>query len=60
MTCACNKCGRSMDEGQFYTYKDGSKTELCKKAAGASSITAGDKPPPYNVSTSYAFRKKMV
>lgn len=29
--CTCQKCGKSMDEGQFYTYKDGSKTELCKK-----------------------------
>lgn len=27
----CNKCGKSMDEGQFYTYKDGQKTEMCKK-----------------------------
>lgn len=27
----CGKCGKSMDENQFYTYKDGSKTELCKK-----------------------------
>ena len=27
----CEKCGKSMDEGQFYTYKDGRKTELCKK-----------------------------
>lgn len=27
----CQKCGKSMDEGQFYTYKDGNKTELCKK-----------------------------
>ena len=31
MMCSCQKCGKSMDEGQFYTYKDGSKTELCKK-----------------------------
>ena len=30
-TCNCQKCGRTMDEGQFYTYKNGSKTELCKK-----------------------------
>lgn len=29
--CTCNKCGKSMDEGQFYTYKDGQKTEMCKK-----------------------------
>ena len=27
----CQKCGKTMDEGQFYTYRDGSKTELCKK-----------------------------
>ena len=31
MTYSCQKCGKSMDEGQFYTYKDGRKTELCKK-----------------------------
>ena len=31
MNCSCDKCGKSMDEGQFYTYKDGRKTELCKK-----------------------------
>ena len=30
-TIKCEKCGKSMDEGQFYTYKDGRKTELCKK-----------------------------
>lgn len=29
--CTCAKCGKSMDEGQFYTYKDGQKTEMCKK-----------------------------
>ena len=27
----CEKCGRTLDEGNFYTYKDGTKTELCKK-----------------------------
>ena len=27
----CEKCHHTMDEGQFYTYKDGRKTELCKK-----------------------------
>ena len=27
----CQKCAKSMDEEQFYTYKNGSKTELCKK-----------------------------
>lgn len=30
-TCQCQKCAKTMDEGQFYTYKDGRKTELCKK-----------------------------
>lgn len=30
-TCFCDKCQKTMDEGQFYTYKDGQKTELCKK-----------------------------
>ena len=30
-TCFCDKCQKTMDEGQFYTYKDGNKTELCKK-----------------------------
>ena len=28
--CYCQKCGRTMVEGNFYTYKDGKKTELCK------------------------------
>ena len=27
----CERCKKNMDEGQFYTYKDGRKTELCKK-----------------------------
>lgn len=27
----CEKCKKTMDEDNFYTYKDGSKTELCKK-----------------------------
>ena len=27
----CNKCNKSMDENNFYTYKDGNKTDLCKK-----------------------------
>lgn len=31
MNYTCQKCGKSMDEGQFYTYNDGRKTELCKK-----------------------------
>lgn len=30
-TCTCQKCGKTMDEKQFYTYKNGKKTELCKK-----------------------------
>lgn len=31
ITCTCQKCGKTMNEKQFYTYKDGRKTELCKK-----------------------------
>ena len=31
MNYKCQKCGKVMDEGQFYTYKNGTKTELCKK-----------------------------
>ena len=27
----CTKCGKTMDENSFFTYKDGTKTELCKK-----------------------------
>lgn len=27
----CEKCGKSMEETNFYTYKDGRKTEMCKK-----------------------------
>lgn len=27
----CEKCRKTMDEDNFYTYKDGTKTELCKK-----------------------------
>lgn len=27
----CEKCNKSLDESMFYTYKDGTKTELCKK-----------------------------
>ena len=26
----CMKCGKTMKEDNFYTYKDGTKTELCK------------------------------
>lgn len=29
--CTCQKCGKTMDSKQFYTYKNGKKTELCKK-----------------------------
>ena len=27
----CQKCGKTMDDDNFYSYKDGRKTELCKK-----------------------------
>lgn len=27
----CEKCGKTMDEKQFFTYKNGSKTEMCKQ-----------------------------
>lgn len=31
-TKTCVKCGKTMDEAtQFYTYKDGTKTDMCKK-----------------------------
>jgi hypothetical protein len=30
-TFFCSKCGKTMDENNFYTYKDGRKTEMCKK-----------------------------
>lgn len=30
MTYTCEKCGKTMDETKFYTYRDGRKTELCK------------------------------
>ena len=26
----CSNCGRVLDQGQFYTYKSGEKTEMCK------------------------------
>ena len=29
--CYCSKCNHTMDEANFYTHKDGSKTDLCKK-----------------------------
>lgn len=31
MKIACQKCGRALDENSYYTYQDGTKTELCKK-----------------------------
>lgn len=31
MNYHCEKCNKDMDEKQFYTYKDGRKTEFCKK-----------------------------
>ena len=31
MKIFCEKCNREMEDTQFYTYKDGRKTELCKK-----------------------------
>ena len=31
MNYFCDKCNKSMDEKQFYTYKDGRKTEMCKQ-----------------------------
>lgn len=27
----CSKCNKTMDENNFYTYRDGRKTEICKK-----------------------------
>ena len=30
-TSYCQKCHKTMADTQFYTYKDGSKTEMCKK-----------------------------
>lgn len=31
----CNRCNKTMDENNFYTYKTGEKTELCKKCLTA-------------------------
>ena len=31
MNYTCGKCNKSMDEKNFYQYKDGTKTEFCKK-----------------------------
>ena len=28
--CKCTRCGKKMSEENFFTYKDGSKTEICK------------------------------
>ena len=28
--CVCGRCGKRMGEINFYTYKDGSKCEICK------------------------------
>lgn len=30
-SATCNKCGKTMEDTNFYTYKSGNKTELCKK-----------------------------
>lgn len=30
-SCTCEKCHKTMDEDNFYTYKTGGRTELCKK-----------------------------
>ena len=31
MKIVCQKCGRALSEINYYTYQDGTKTELCKK-----------------------------
>ena len=31
MLVHCDKCGKTMEDTNFYTYKDGEKTDLCKK-----------------------------
>lgn len=28
--CTCQKCGKTISEDNFYTYRDGRKTEMCK------------------------------
>ena len=28
--CTCQKCGKTISDDNFYTYKDGRKTEMCK------------------------------
>jgi len=35
MQKVCERCGHLLDEGNFYTYRDGTKTELCKKCLTA-------------------------
>ena len=35
MTIVCERCKKKMQDTQFYTYKNGSKTELCKKCLTA-------------------------
>ncbi len=34
-TYFCSRCNKTMDENSFYTYKNGKKTELCKKCLTA-------------------------
>ena len=29
--CTCEKCGKRMQDDNFYTYRDGTKAEICKK-----------------------------
>jgi hypothetical protein len=31
MKLRCSNCGRDLEETNFYTYKDGKKTEMCKQ-----------------------------
>ena len=38
----CQKCGKTMREAQFYTYKDGSKTKLCKQCKKVKSALYAD------------------
>lgn len=33
--CYCKRCGKTMSDLQFYTYKNGEKSELCKKCLTA-------------------------
>lgn len=34
-TYLCSRCNKTLSEMMFYTYKDGSKVELCKDCLGA-------------------------